>query len=184
MANFIQKFADAREYENAEHQYPNISLVEGEGLIWTAENPNKETILFNDSEIKWTLDDYIFDYAESGALNVDIEAVNNLYFALANPKDYGVSTSNAWYELNGTRYDANVTLKSGGDAKSDNVEFNIILSVATRSAAPQLYYTFTLSDYSQTTGRYENVVVEEMECSIAHWGLNYAIGAPSQDEAL
>lgn len=37
MAQFIQKFTDAKAYENAEHQYPNISLVEGEGLIWTAE---------------------------------------------------------------------------------------------------------------------------------------------------
>lgn len=183
MANFIQKFEDAKDYNASEHQYPNISLVEGEGLIWTAENPNKETILFNDSEIKWTLDDYTYDYAESGALDVDIEAVNNLYIALVNPKDYGVSTSNAWYEWNGTRYDANVELKSGGDAKSDNVEFNIVLSVATRSAAPQLYYKFTLSDYSRTSGRYENVVVEEMESRIAHWGLNYTIEEASQDES-
>lgn len=37
MAQFIQKFADSKAYNAAEHQYPNISLVEGEGLIWTAE---------------------------------------------------------------------------------------------------------------------------------------------------
>lgn len=40
MAQFIQKFTDSKAYENAEHQYPNISLVEGEGLIWTAEGKN------------------------------------------------------------------------------------------------------------------------------------------------
>lgn len=182
--NYIQKFADAREYENAEHQYPNISLVGGEGLIWTAEEPARATILFNGSEIKWTLDDRSdWDYAKYGELDIDLEAVNNLYFALANPKDYGVSTSNAWYEWNGARYDANVDLKSGGDAKSDDVEFDIILSVATRSAAPQLYYTFTLSDYSQTAGRYNNVVISEKNGQNATWGLNYTIGAPSQDES-
>lgn len=37
MAQFIQKFASMEDYNGAEHQYPNISLVEGEGLIWTAE---------------------------------------------------------------------------------------------------------------------------------------------------
>lgn len=44
MADFIQKFEDAEAYENAEHQYPNISLVEGEGLIWTAEADKKYDI--------------------------------------------------------------------------------------------------------------------------------------------
>lgn len=44
MAQFIQKFPDAEAYENAEHQYPNISLVEGEGLIWTAEEQKKYDI--------------------------------------------------------------------------------------------------------------------------------------------
>lgn len=174
MAKFLQKFQDAKAYENAEHQYPNISLVEGEGLIWTAENPDKATILFSDSEIKWTLDDYTYDYAESGELDVDINAVNDLYNALANPKDYGVTTSNAWFEWNGTRYDANADIKSG----NGEGEFNIVLSVATRSAAPQLYYTFTLSDFNKAAGRYDNVVVEEIESRIAHWGLNYTIGEP------
>ena len=169
MAQFIQKFTDAEDYENAEHQYPNISLVEGEGLIWTAENPDKATILFSDSEIKWTLDDYIYDYAESGELDVDINAVNDLYNALTG-STYIVSTSNAWFEWNGTRYDANADIKSDGEG-----EFNIVLSVATRSAAPQLYYTFTLSDFNKAAGRYDNVVVEEIECRIAHWGLNYTI---------
>lgn len=37
MAQFIQKFASMEDYNAEEHQYPNISLVEGEGLIWTAE---------------------------------------------------------------------------------------------------------------------------------------------------
>ena len=37
MAEFIQKFESMEDYNASEHQYPNISLVEGEGLIWTAE---------------------------------------------------------------------------------------------------------------------------------------------------
>ena len=35
--NYIQKFDSLEDYNTNEHQYPNISLVEGEGLIWTAE---------------------------------------------------------------------------------------------------------------------------------------------------
>lgn len=171
--NYIQKFNSIEEYNASEHQYPNISLVEGEGLIWNAENPDKATILFSDSEIKWTIDDRSqWDYAKYGALNIDLEAVNRFYKAVGNNT---ISTSNAWFEWNGTRYDAEVALKSGGDAKSDNVEFDIILSVATRSAVPQLYYGFALSDFDKETGLYSNVVINENNGQNATWGLNYEI---------
>lgn len=166
MANFIQKFADAREYENAEHQYPNISLVEGEGLIWTAENPDKETILFNGSEIKWTLDDVSWDYTD-GALDIDLNSVVAFNAAVG---DGTVSTSNAWFELDGTRYDADVTLKGDGDS----LRFSVILEAITntKSAAPQVYYNFTIIDGRDTV---EGLTVEENSGQIAHWGLNYTI---------
>ena len=44
MGNFIQKFASMDDYNVSEHQYPNISLVEGEGLVWTAEEEKKSDI--------------------------------------------------------------------------------------------------------------------------------------------
>lgn len=44
MGNFIQKFTSMEDYNASEHQYPNISLVEGEGLIWNAEEEKKSDI--------------------------------------------------------------------------------------------------------------------------------------------
>ena len=44
MAQFIQKFESMEDYNASEHQYPNISLVGGDGLIWTAEEEKKYDI--------------------------------------------------------------------------------------------------------------------------------------------
>lgn len=173
MAQFIQKFESMEDYNASEHQYPNISLVEGEGLIWTAENP-KETILFNDSEIKWTLDANQYDTMKSGALNIDLNAAVTFYNAVVNGT---VSTSNAWFELDGTRYDAEVTLKGGG-----SLIFNVILKAITntKSAVPQVYYHFTIIDGRDAV---EGLIIEETGDKIAHWGLNYTIEEASQDES-
>lgn len=57
MAQFIQKFADMQEYNDAEHQYPNISLVEGEGLVWEAEAQQEPDVLLNARKIKWNVTD-------------------------------------------------------------------------------------------------------------------------------
>ena len=45
MAQFIQKFANRRDYEASEHQYPNVSLIEDEGLVYTMENPEPDVLL-------------------------------------------------------------------------------------------------------------------------------------------
>lgn len=56
MANFIQKFVDMQEYNDGEHQYPNISLVEGEGLIWNA-GAQEPDVLLNAKKIRWNVTD-------------------------------------------------------------------------------------------------------------------------------
>ena len=56
MAEYIQKFNSLEAYNAAEHDYPNISLVEGEGLIWEAESPEPdETYLFEYNNDAWHL---------------------------------------------------------------------------------------------------------------------------------
>ena len=172
MAQFIQKFESMEDYNASEHQYPNISLVEGEGLIWTAENPDKETILFNGSKIKWNIDNDSWDYTD-GALDIDLNSVVAFYAAVG---DGTVSTSNAWFELDGTRYDADVTLKGG-----DSLRFSVILDpiISTKSAAPQVYYNFTIIDGRDAV---EGLTIEEHSGQIAHWGLNYTIEEASQDD--
>lgn len=55
-AKFLQKFDDMQEYNDAEHQYPNISLVDGEGLVWVAESPEPD-VLLNARKIRWNVTD-------------------------------------------------------------------------------------------------------------------------------
>lgn len=43
MAKFIQKFSSTTEYDNAQHNYPNVSLV-GEGLVYASEAPSSEML--------------------------------------------------------------------------------------------------------------------------------------------
>lgn len=179
MGNFIQKFRYKREYDEAEHQYPNISLIYGEdeekGLIWTAEEPARATILFNGSEIKWTVDVNQYDTMKSGTLGIDLNAAVAFNRAV---DDGTVSISNAWFELDGTRYDADAALVGGGDSLRFNVILNAITN--TKSAAPQfkkpttpqVNYTFEIIDGRDTV---EGLIIEENSAQTAHWGLNYTI---------
>lgn len=41
MAKFIQKFSSTTEYNNAQHNYPNVSLV-GDGLVYVKEDPTSQ----------------------------------------------------------------------------------------------------------------------------------------------
>lgn len=47
MANFIQKFANRAAYEAADHDLPNVSLIEGEGLVYTpASSVNDKVMVY------------------------------------------------------------------------------------------------------------------------------------------
>jgi hypothetical protein len=54
MAKFIQKFSSTTEYNNAQHSYPNVSLV-GEGLVYASEAPSSE--MFGNVRITYTVGD-------------------------------------------------------------------------------------------------------------------------------
>lgn len=91
MANFIQKFADRREYEASEHQYPNVSLIEDEGLEYTMEQPEPD-VLLDANRIKWNVTD------GQNRTSVDYPSISfadaqTLINALNNPKDYNVTAT-------------------------------------------------------------------------------------------
>lgn len=94
MAQFIQKFQSIEDYNGAEHQYPNISLVEGEGLIWKAEEIEPD-VLLNGSKIKWNVTDGVrrssLDYP-----SISLADAQTLINALNNPKDYTVTATGSY----------------------------------------------------------------------------------------
>lgn len=91
MAQFIQKFANRRDYEASEHQYPNVSLIEDEGLVYTMESPEPD-VLLNANKIKWNVTDgqnrSSLDYP-----SISFADAQTLINALNNPKDYNVTAT-------------------------------------------------------------------------------------------
>lgn len=104
MANFIQKFVDMQEYNDEEHQYPNISLVEGEGLIWEAESPEPD-VLLNAKKIRWNVTDgqerTSVDYP-----SISFEDAQTLINALNNGAEL---VATGWYDNNGKSFTGEVT---------------------------------------------------------------------------
>lgn len=104
MANFIQKFVDMQEYNDGEHQYPNISLVEGEGLIWEAEAPEPD-VLLNANKIRWNVTDgeerTSVDYP-----SISFEAAQTIINSLNNGDEVSAT---GWYD--------------DGKSREENVEF-------------------------------------------------------------
>lgn len=50
MAKFIQKFNSLEAYNEAEHDYPNVSLVEGSGLLYQAEEPQPDPCFITETQ--------------------------------------------------------------------------------------------------------------------------------------
>lgn len=134
MADFIQKFNSLEAYNAAEHDYPNISLVEGEGLVWKAEAEAQEPdVLLNASEIKWNVTDEqertSVDYPSisfADASNV-ISALNNGYYAEAT----------GWYDNGKTRENVDFTFVKGSN------EFSITAAFGGEDISVATVYLFT-----------------------------------------
>lgn len=166
MANFIQKFADARDYEGAEHQYPNISLVEGEGLIWTAEEPEPD-VLLNGSKIKWNVTDGV-DRTSVDYPSISVNDAQTLINALNNDKDYTVTATGSY------NYDDG---KDGVSIENGEVTWEL-----DNSGSP----IFSILDPNNTKTSYSMCIIEltkEGEVQIfvakyggtATWEINYTI---------
>lgn len=98
MAQFIQKFANRRDYEASEHQYPNVSLIEDEGLVYTMESPEPD-VLLNASKIKWNVTDGSTQKTSEDSPSISVDDTRTLINALNDPKDYNV-TATANYHFN------------------------------------------------------------------------------------
>lgn len=130
MAQFIQKFANRRDYEASEHQYPNVSLIEdGEGLVYTMEQPEPD-VLLNANKIKWNVTDGSTEKTSEDTPSISVDDTQTLINALNNPKDYTVTaTANYHYndEKAGVVYDyADVEVSWTLDA-SGNPTFQFVL---------------------------------------------------------
>ena len=162
--NYIQKFTDAEAYENAEHQYPNISLVEGEGLIWTAEEPEPD-VLLNGSKIRWNVTDgeerTSVDYP-----SISFEDAQTLINALNNGDEL---VATGWYVNGGKSFSGEVTYKL------DNSGFPIFGIINPNN--DMVYNVCYLSLYNNAKAPAYNaaaIVVVKYGGS-AKWEINYEI---------
>lgn len=169
--NYIQKFTDAREYENAEHQYPNISLVEGEGLIWTAEEPEPD-VLLNGSKIKWNVTDGVnrtsVDYP-----SISFADAQTLINALNDDRNYTVTATasyNDGVKNNFTDVNCYFDNITGQDAEIWIADYGIKI--------------VTLNLFSNTRVAVYNAVtvnVGRSDYPTATWEINYTI-TPNESE--
>lgn len=165
MAQFIQKFADRREYEASEHQYPNVSLIEDEGLVYTIESPEPD-VLLDANKIKWNVTDgqnrTSVDYP-----SISFADAHTLINALNNPKDYNV-TATASYNDGGKNNFTDV------ECSFDNItEQNAEIWIADVGVK-----IVTISLFSNTRAPLYNAVqinVERSDEPAATWEISYTI---------
>lgn len=165
MAQFIQKFESMEDYNASEHQYPNISLVEGEGLIWTAEKPEPD-VLLNGSKIKWNVTDGVsrssVDYP-----SISFADAQTLMNALNNPKDYTVTATGSYNDGGKNNFtDVQCSFENITEQDAEIFIENVGVKIV------------TLHLFSNTRAAAYNAVrinVERSNQARATWEINYTI---------
>ena len=159
MANFIQKFVNMHGYNEAEHQYPNISLVEGEGLIWEAESPEPD-VLLNAKKIRWNVTDgqerTSVDYP-----SISFEDAQSLINALNNGDEVSAT---GWYD--------------DGKSREENVDFTLYGSTNEFGISADKISVATVYLFSNTKAPVPNAVgigVSKADNPNASWEITYEI---------
>lgn len=143
--NYIQKFESMEDYNASEHQYPNISLVEGEGLIWTAEKKYNIRISIGD---KGYLECLVFsnESADRETSTFDHpewrEGLNNLWSYLSS----GSRLVSDNYEITYTN--------SKGDTEIVNFTYDFADTSGKKSAADYSKYSFGIIPKGFVEGGY------------------------------
>lgn len=164
MAQFIQKFANRRDYETSEHQYPNVSLIEDEGLVYTMEQPEPD-VLLNANKIKWN----VTDGQNRSSL------------------DYpSISFADAQTLINALNDDGNYTVTATGSYNNDDEGVSIENGEVSWSLDNSGYPIFSISDPNDTKTSYsmcfigiekggEATIVVIKYGGAATWEINYTI---------
>lgn len=173
-AKFLQKFTDAKAYNAAEHQYPNISLVEGEGLIWTAEEPEPD-VLLNGSKIKWNVTDggnkTSIDYP-----SISFSDAQTLINALNDTKSYTVTATASFNDGGKNNF---TDVECWLEAVSNNeltAYFNIDKDEVT------ICNISLFSNAKSPAFNAVEIVVSKSSYPTATWEINYTIEEASQDD--
>lgn len=144
MAQFIQKFDSLEDYNAAEHQYPNISLVEGEGLIWTAEKKYDINISIGDGG---NLECSVFSN----------ESADRETSTFDHP-EWREGLNNLWsYLSNGSELDDNYTITyttSKGDTETVAFTYDFADVSGKKSAADYSKYRFVIIPKGFGEGEY------------------------------
>lgn len=145
MAKFLQKFASIEDYNASEHQYPNISLVEGEGLIWKA-------------EMNYDISIAIGDKGYLGCSVFSNESADRETSTFDHP-EWREGLNNLWsYLSSGSRlvYD-NCTItytNSRGDTETVNFTYDFADTSGKKSAADYSTYRFSITPKGLGEGAY------------------------------
>ena len=147
MGNFIQKFASIEDYNADEHQYPNISLVEGEGLIWKAE-----------AEMNYDISIAIGDKSYLECSVFSNESADRETSTFDHP-EWREGLNNLWsYLSNGSELvDDNYTIScttSKGDAETVNFTYDFADVSGKKSAPDYSTYRFGITPKGFVEGGY------------------------------
>ena len=167
MAQFIQKFANRRDYEASEHQYPNVSLIEDEGLEYQWEQPEPD-VLLNANKIKWNVTD------GQSRTSVDYPSISfadaqTLINALNNPNDYTVTAT-----INFNYNDK--TVLENAEVEFNTLESNFVVYAV--NGKNQIWVA-DISLFSNTRAAAYNAVLIDVDndgnWKTAKWEINYTI---------
>ena len=147
MGIFIQKFASIEDYNGAEHQYPNISLVEGEGLIWKAE-----------AEMNYDISIAIGDKSYLECSVFSNESADRETSTFDHP-EWREGLNNLWsYLSSGSRLvDDNYTItytNSNGDTETVNFTYVFVDTSGKKSAVDYSTYRFGIIPKGWGEGEY------------------------------
>ena len=146
MGKWIQKFSSTTEYNLAEHDYPNVSLIDGDGLVYASETPSvndKVMMYFNSGADSGSA--VLFNGEASDInitamwLNDEPITVESQYQGINSGEDYIVK-----YDINGTVMSDEFSgdLGMAGASDLNTIEFLIPAKVTEVSSLPSNHMNY------------------------------------------
>ena len=145
MGKWIQKFASRAAYEAADHDYPNVSLVDGEGLVYASETPSvfdKVMMYFNSGADSGSAVLFNGEASDNNItamwLNDEPITVESQYQGINSGEDYIVK-----YAINGTvmsdEFSGDLGLAGASDLNT--IEFLVPAKVTEVNSLPNNHIT-------------------------------------------
>lgn len=160
MANYINKYSDRKEYNNdTSKNYPNVSLIEGEGIVFKPSYP----VILTDSEIEWLFDDGTIQAYSDTYPSIDPEAAQTLFDALDNGYDV---TATGWYKYSDDK--TNIDIKDAEVEFTTDIDGFVIFITDGENE-----YKIGMVNVNESDGA--GIDVDNADNPSAIWGITYQI---------